>query len=305
VRLATFAAGDERRVGAIDPEDQLRDVTALVGTDDLADVIRRWEELSGRLKAEADSAPLVPAGARWLAPFPRPARNVFCIGKNYREHVQEVGDLNASDGRGAEQAGQGGLPPRPIVFTKPPSAVIGPDAPIDPHPGVTAALDYEAELAVIIGPGGADISAEDAARHIWGYTIVNDVTARDRQREHGQWFLGKGLDTFCPMGPWAASTEEVDPAGGGRPDVTVRCWVNGELRQQGCTRNLIFDIPQLIATLSAGLTLEPGDVISTGTPAGVGIGFNPPRLLHPGDVVEIAIDGLGRLRNPVGNGIRP
>ena len=295
MRLATFAAGGERRIGVVetvDPDDQgerLRDVTALVGTNDLADVIRRWQELSGPLEAEAASAPLAPAGAQWLAPFPRPARNVFCIGKNYREHVEEVGD----------QTGQGGLPRRPIVFTKPPSAVIGPDAPIDPHPGVTAALDYEAELGVIIGPGGANIRESDAARHIWGYTIVNDVTARDRQRDHGQWFLGKGLDTFCPMGPWAASAEEVDPAGQGRPEVTVRCWVNGELRQGASTRDLIFDIPQLIATLSAGLTLEPGDVISTGTPAGVGIGFDPPRLLRPGDVVEVAIDGLGRLRNQV------
>jgi 2-keto-4-pentenoate hydratase/2-oxohepta-3-ene-1,7-dioic acid hydratase in catechol pathway len=298
VRLATFAAGNERRVGVVesvdpvspeDPGEWVRDVTALVGTDDLADVISRWKELSGRLEAEADAAPLAPVGFQWLAPFPRPARNVFCIGKNYREHVQEVGD----------QTGQPGLPSRPIVFTKPPSAVIGPDAPIDPHAGVTSALDYEAELAVIIGPGGSDIAEKDAARHIWGYTIVNDVTARDRQRDHGQWFLGKGLDTFCPMGPWAASAEEVDPAGQGRPDVTVRCWVNGELRQQGRTRDLIFDIPQLITTLSAGLTLEPGDVISTGTPSGVGIGFNPPRLLRPGDVVEVAIDGLGRLRNQV------
>ena len=152
---------------------------------------------------------------------------------------------------------------------------------------------------MIIGPGGRDIRREEAAGHVWGYTIVNDVTARDRQRDHKQWFLGKGLDTFCPMGPYAVTADEVDPEGAGRPDLEVTCRVNGELRQKASTLDLVFDIPTLVATISAGLTLEPGDVIATGTPAGVGIGFDPPRFLDSGDEIEISITGLGSLRNAV------
>ena len=224
-----------------------------------------------------------------LAPFPRPRRNVFCIGKNYADHVNEV------KGTG----GTGEAPTTPIVFTKPPSSVVGPEAGIESFPRLTRELDYEAELAVIIGRGGRDIAASDAASHIWGYTIVNDVSARDRQRDHKQWLLGKGLDTFCPMGPSAVSADEIDPEGTARPDLRVRSRVNGEPRQDGSTLDLIFDIPTLIEALSAGLTLEAGDVIATGTPAGVGAGFDPPRYLTAGDVVEVEISGLGTLRNVV------
>jgi len=185
------------------------------------------------------------------------------------------------------------------VFTKPPSCVIGDGGEIARHRRVTDELDYEAELAVIIGRSGRDIPREEAAAHIWGYTIINDVTARDRQRDHKQWLLGKGLDTFCPMGPWAVTVDEVDPEGRGRPDLLLTCRVNGELRQQARTTDLIFDIPAIIAEISSGLTLEPGDVIATGTPAGVGIGFRPPRFLQVGDEVAITITGLGTLRNRV------
>jgi 2-keto-4-pentenoate hydratase/2-oxohepta-3-ene-1,7-dioic acid hydratase in catechol pathway len=172
--------------------------------------------------------------------------------------------------------------------------VIGPGAPIPIPQRLSTAIDYEAELAVVIGRGGLGISRARAMDHVWGYTIVNDVTARDLQRRHRQWLIGKSLDGFGPMGPWLVSADEVDGQ-----DTRLRCWVNGELRQDASTRDLIHDIPTLIATISAGITLVPGDIIATGTPAGVGIGFTPPRYLARGDVVRIAIDGIGELSNPV------
>jgi 2-keto-4-pentenoate hydratase/2-oxohepta-3-ene-1,7-dioic acid hydratase in catechol pathway len=155
-------------------------------------------------------------------------------------------------------------------------------------------LDYEAELAVIIGTGGRGIAKAEAFDHVFGYTITNDVTARDLQLKHRQWFIGKSLDGSCPMGPWIASADEIDAE-----NLSIRCWINGELRQEANSRDLIFDIPTLIETISAGIRLEPGDIISTGTPAGVGIGFDPPRFLAPGDVMKIEIDGLGTLQNRI------
>jgi 2-keto-4-pentenoate hydratase/2-oxohepta-3-ene-1,7-dioic acid hydratase in catechol pathway len=182
------------------------------------------------------------------------------------------------------------------VFSKATTSVVGSGAVVDPHHGVTRELDYEGELAVIIGPGGRGISREQAFDHVWGYTIVNDVTARDLQRDHKQWLLGKSLDTHCPMGPWAVTADEITDVG----TLEVETTVNGERRQLAPVKDLIFDIPELIATISAGITLLPGDVIATGTPAGVGIGFSPPRFLTSGDVVEVSITGLGTLTNPVG-----
>jgi 2-keto-4-pentenoate hydratase/2-oxohepta-3-ene-1,7-dioic acid hydratase in catechol pathway len=158
---------------------------------------------------------------------------------------------------------------------------------------VTAAVDYEGELAIVIGSHGRNIKRSDARGYIWGYTIIKDVTARDRQKDHRQWYLGKALDTFCPMGPWITTADEVDAE-----NLQLQTWVNGELRQDANTRDLIFDIPGLIETISAGLALVPGDIIATGTPAGVGLGFNPPKFLKPGDNVTISISGLGTLSNP-------
>jgi 2-keto-4-pentenoate hydratase/2-oxohepta-3-ene-1,7-dioic acid hydratase in catechol pathway len=170
--------------------------------------------------------------------------------------------------------------------------VVGPTDDVQLHANVTSSVDYEAELAVIIGAGGKEIRPERAYDHVFGYTIVNDVTARDRQRNHKQWFLGKTLDSFCPMGPWITTSDELDPE-----NLEVSCWVNGERRQHANTRDLIFNIPQLISTISAGLMLVPGDIIATGTPAGVGIGFSPPKFLRHGDVVAIEIGQLGRIEN--------
>jgi 2-keto-4-pentenoate hydratase/2-oxohepta-3-ene-1,7-dioic acid hydratase in catechol pathway len=232
--------------------------------------------------------PIPLAEVTLLAPIPRPRRNVFCVGQNYHQHSLEF------EASGYNATPSNGIPDRPIVFTKAPSSVVGPGAPIQAHDGLTRELDYEAELAVIIGRGGRAISAKDAMDHVWGYTIINDVTARDVQRDHRQWFLGKSLDGSCPMGPWAVTADEVE-----HRDLLVECRVNGELRQSAKTADLIFGIPELIATISAGMTLHPGDIIATGTPAGVGIGFDPPRFLRPGDTVEISITGLGTLTNTV------
>jgi 2-keto-4-pentenoate hydratase/2-oxohepta-3-ene-1,7-dioic acid hydratase in catechol pathway len=222
------------------------------------------------------------------APIEAPRRNIFCVGKNYREHAKEF----SQSGYEAGAAKGSGVDEYPAVFTKPASTVVGPRAPVSLHRGVTVEVDYEVELALVIGRAGRNIPRAQAYDHIWGYTIVNDVTARDRQKNHKQWFLGKALDTFCPMGPWIATADEVDPE-----NLDLETRVNGELRQRANTRDLIFGIPELIEAISAGLTLLPGDIIATGTPAGVGIGFHPPRFLKEGDVVEMTITGLGVLSN--------
>lgn len=217
-----------------------------------------------------------------LAPIPLPRRNIFCVGKNYRDHIAEM------------QIGAEAPPEYPILFSKVPQTVIAPGAAIRIPTGVSEAIDYEAELAVVIGAPGRGIRAADAWDHIFGYTILNDVTARDLQRRHTQWLIGKSLDSFCPMGPWIVTADALDAKA-----IDVALWVNGEQRQKANTKDLIFDIPTIIETLSAGITLYPGDVIATGTPAGVGAGFKPPRFLKAGDEVAIEIEGIGRLSNPV------
>jgi 2-keto-4-pentenoate hydratase/2-oxohepta-3-ene-1,7-dioic acid hydratase in catechol pathway len=221
-----------------------------------------------------------------LSPVPRPNRNVFCVGRNYREHAKELSTSVFKDNNADVKAW-------PIVFTKVPECVTGPYAQVQlPDTAITTQIDYEAELAVVIGKGGKNISAAEAMSHVFGYTVVNDVTARDVQMRHAQWDLGKSFDTFCPMGPWIVTADEFDGT-----KTRVRCWVNGELRQDGVTTDLIFDLPTLIETCSRGITLYPGDIIATGTPAGVGMGMNPPRYLAAGDKVKIEIVGLGVIEN--------
>ncbi len=223
-----------------------------------------------------------------LAPIPTPRRNIMCVGKNYSEHAREF----ARSGYEAGAVAGKDIDDFPALFSKLPSSVTAHGHEIELHPSITQKVDYEAELAVIIGKGGRGIGKADAYGHIWGYTIVNDVTARDLQKNHKQWFLGKSLDTFAPMGPFAVTADEIDPE-----NTVVQCHVNGELRQDANTRDLIFDIPTLIETLSAGITLQPGDIIATGTPAGVGIGLDPPVFLKSGDVVSVSIGGIGTLEN--------
>lgn len=234
-------------------------------------------------------AALAISDVQLIAPLPRPRRNIFCVGKNYFAHAKEF----AGSGFDSSAKSGGDIPADPIIFSKVPESVVGPGAAIE-MPAISTAIDYEAELAVVIGKGGKGITAKDAMSHVWGYTIVNDVTARDWQSRHQQWHMGKSFDTFCPMGPWLVSADKCDGT-----KTRVRCYVNDELRQDASTTDFIFDIPKLIETLSAGITLYPGDVIATGTPVGVGIGFKPPKYLKAGDVVRVEIDGIGYLENPV------
>jgi 2-keto-4-pentenoate hydratase/2-oxohepta-3-ene-1,7-dioic acid hydratase in catechol pathway len=293
MKLVTFSTGTDQRVGVVDVESGVvRDVTAVLpGGVGVLDLIEGWAELGPRLERETSGQPEHPLDAvRLLAPIPIPRRNIFCVGKNYRDHVLEFG-RSGYDSPDRSEA----MPEHPVVFSKATTSVTGPFDDIDPHHGVTRELDYEAELAVIIGRGGRAITRERAFDHVWGYTIVDDFTARDLQRTHKQWLIGKSLDTHCPMGPYAVSADEV-------PDVTalvVESHVNGEPRQSAPVKDLIFDVPELIATISAGITLLPGDIIATGTPAGVGIGFDPPKFMTTGDVIEISITGLGAQRNRI------
>ncbi len=239
---------------------------------------------NGQLGLPAGTGSLALDMSTLTAPIPSPERNIFCVGKNYEEHAREL----------ASTVFQGTAPQFPIIFSKVPETVIGHGEAIQIDPSVSRAIDYEGELGVIIGRAGRNITTDDAMAHVWGYTIINDVTARDIQQRHNQWLLGKSQDTFCPMGPWAVSADEIDLA-----DTAIRTYVNGELRQNGNTRDMIFSVPELIATISNGLTLKPGDIIATGTPAGVGMGFDPPRFLKHGDVIRVEIDGIGALENPV------
>ena len=211
---------------------------------------------------------------------------MFCVGRNYLEHVKE----------GAEVRNTALDPPKaPQYFTKPPTAVVGPEAEVSVARAVSSTVDYEVELGLIIGKRGRDISPGAVFDHIFGYTVINDVTARDLQALHGQWFRGKGLDTTCPMGPWIVTRDEIaDPR---RLELT--CTVNGQRRQTGMVEQMIFDIPTLVSTLSSGMTLEPGDIIATGTPSGVGFAMKPPQLLNDGDVVVCEIGGVGALRNTI------
>lgn len=224
------------------------------------------------------------------APIPHPRRNIFCVGKNYLDHVKEIKDSKLGEAQGA----MANLPKHPVVFSKVPEAVIGTRVGIDSHPTATQEMDYEAELAVVIAKKGKAINQADAMKYVWGYTIVNDVSARDVQAKHVQFHIGKSFDTFCPMGPWLVSADEIN-----EKNTKIQCWVNGELRQDGNTEQMIFDIPTVIESISAGMTLYPGDVIATGTPSGVGMGFKPPRFLKKGDNIKIQIEGIGVLENPV------
>ncbi|TAK55578.1 MAG: FAA hydrolase family protein [Dehalococcoidia bacterium] len=239
------------------------------------------------LKARATDNGLPLESVRLRAPITRPARNVVCVGLNYADHVAESQSVVGSN-----------LPEYPVFFSKPPSTVIGPGDEIPWHGHVSTAIDWEAELAVIIGHECRDVDEASALNVVFGYTVANDVTARDLQRRHGQWYKGKGLDGFCPMGPLVVTSDEIgDPH---QLDIALR--VNGVEKQRSNTRHLIFRIPRLIAEWSAGMTLFPGDILLTGTPSGVGVGRTPPEFLKPGDVVEAEVGGIGVLRNTVGAG---
>jgi len=222
------------------------------------------------------------------APIPRPRKNVFCVGWNYLDHFAE-----GAKARPHVQE----MPAHPAFFSKAPTTVNGPYSDVPAHAGITEKLDWEVELGVIIGKGGINIAEADAMKHIFGYTVANDVSAREVQRQHGQqWFKGKSLDGHCPMGPWIATADEVKEP----QNLRITCRVNGVIKQDSNTSYMYFKIARIIAELSAGLTLEPGDIILSGTPAGVGHARTPPEFMKAGDVLETEIMGLGLLRNRIG-----
>ena len=267
------------------------DVQALLATDGLLGLIQSPPSVLSALLAFSASeqgqlSTSVIGLDALLAPIPLPRRNVFCVGRNYLDHVKE-GD--------AKRGLQTPIPLHPQFFTKPPTSVIGTGAFIEVEPQVSEQIDYEIELAVVIGRAARNISPDQAHEAIFGYTILNDVTARDLQRRHDQWFKGKGLDSFCPIGPWVVTRDAVpDPY-----DLSLELRVNGELRQSDNTHNMHFKLDRIISELSQGMTLLPGDIIATGTPAGVGYAMTPPQFLKPGDTVECSIGQIGTLRNPV------
>lgn len=296
MKLAIFSQGtdkssESKRLGVI-VGDVIADLSQAEGAPaTMAECCALREGAVDRLTNLAAAAPKLPLGGVTLhAPFPRPGRNIFCVGKNYYEHAKEFAQS------GFDASAKDVVPEAPVVFTKPPSSVIGPGEMIPGHLDPTQSVDYEGELAVVIGKGGRGIAKNDALGHVFGYTIVNDVTSRQLQHKHRQWVLGKGIDGFCPMGPVVLTADQApDPR-----ELHLRTWVNGELRQDAKVADLIFDIPTLISTISSYITLEPGDIVATGTPVGVGIGFDPPKFLKKGDVVRIEIGGIGVLENPVG-----
>jgi 2-keto-4-pentenoate hydratase/2-oxohepta-3-ene-1,7-dioic acid hydratase in catechol pathway len=232
------------------------------------------------------AATFAAADVRWHAPIPRPGKNVFCVGRNYAAHVKEGAAAYNKEAK---------LPDIPVFFTKAPTAVNGPFDDVPRQRGVTEQMDWEAELGVIIGRGGRNIARGEALGHVFGYTVINDVTARDLQQRHTQWFKGKSLDGSCPMGPVVVTADEFGDPQAKR--VSLR--VNGVTKQDATTADMIFPVATIVEWLSQGLTLEPGDIIATGTPEGVGMGRTPQEWLNDGDIVETEVEGIGVMRNTV------
>lgn len=295
MKLVSYLHGGAVGVGAAQPaEGAILPLSAGANAlpEDINELIAMGDAgLEAAAKIARGASGAIPlAQAKLLAPVPRPRRNIICVGKNYREHALEFA------GSGYDStAAQSEVPDHPVIFTKAPSSVIGPEDGIKAALDPTSSIDYEGELAVVISKGGRGIAAENCADHVYGYTIINDLTSRRLQARHQQWFIGKSLDTFCPMGPWLVTADEIADVG----QLRLQTRVNGELRQDATVSDMIFSIPTLLETLSAGITLQPGDIIATGTPAGVGVGFDPPKFLNQGDRVAVSIDQLGELRNQV------
>ena len=295
MKLATYSPlpSGQARPGIL-LDKRLIDIPAALGASEatatMLGIIRAGAPMLEKLRALAakmDAATVALADVKLHAPIPRPAKNVFCVGWNYLEHFEE-GAKKLHDDRE--------LPKHPVFFSKVPTAVNGPYDTIPFPANVSTSMDWEVELGLIVGTGGKDITEADAMRHVFGYTVINDVSIRDVQRRHGnQWHKGKSFDGTCPMGPWIVTADEIDAQ-----NLRVTCRVNGVTKQDSSTKFLYFKLPRLIAELSAGMTLEPGDVLSTGTPQGVGYARTPPEFLRPGDLLETEIEGIGVLRNPVG-----
>jgi len=298
MKFITFRYQDQTAVGLLSPDGLLHLAAAAKASGEQIDlssmlaIIRGGEPALAackRLEARAATsgeALLRASQVQKLAPLPKLARNAFCVGRNYADHVKEGAAAMSVDLK---------LPVAPQFFTKATNTVIGPGAEVRLDPRVTQKLDYEVELAVVIGRTGRDITVADAMDYVFGYTIANDVTARDLQRRHEQWFKGKSLDTTLPLGPGIVTRDAI----GDPKNLELTMCINGQERQRARVSQMIFDIPTIISQLSAGMTLEPGDVIATGTPSGVGFAMTPPQYLHDGDEMVATIDRIGELRNRV------
>jgi 2-keto-4-pentenoate hydratase/2-oxohepta-3-ene-1,7-dioic acid hydratase in catechol pathway len=294
MRLITYVAGANTRAGVVASDGTYVAAADLVSgaPADMLALIEAGPTLWQRLSEAATSAKggVQPAAARLLAPIPRPRRDVMCVGWNYLDHFAE------GQGMRGPQDDHVDIPEYPALFSKQPNTVVGPDAPVW-HPAPHSdEMDWEVELAIVIGSPGRDIAEADALGHVFGYTIANDVSVRDIQRRHGgQWLKGKGFDSHCPLGPWIVTPDEI----GDPQNVRLTTRINGAVKQDANTRQMVFKLPRIIHEFSVGVELQPGDVIITGTPSGVGFARKPPEFLHPGDLMEMEIEKIGVLRNRV------
>jgi 2-keto-4-pentenoate hydratase/2-oxohepta-3-ene-1,7-dioic acid hydratase in catechol pathway len=296
MKYATFSLPSDvsPRLGIVRGDRMLDTATLQVGAwqppASLAELIHRGPDAWQRMRELVDGANTVTGhtldSVRWHAPIPRPAKNVFCLGRNYVAHAEE-----AARARGQEVK----IPSIPVIFTKAPTSVAGPFDDITVDRSVTQQVDWEVELGAVIGMTGRNISKADALRHVFGYTVINDLSARDLQQQHMQWFKGKSLDGFCPMGPFIVTADEF----GDPQSKQLQLRVNGAVKQDASTAKMIFAVDSIIEWLSKGLTLEAGDIIATGTPEGVGMGRTPQEFLVDGDVLETEVEGIGMLRNRI------
>lgn len=289
MKLVTFLTHGETAAGYLDGEDVVVCASGAGARHAILDIVEGGSAAVAKWAAKSD-APRVPlSSVTLIAPVPEPRRDIFCVGKNYYAHAAEF------HSSGFDSSGKEEVPSAPVIFTKATTSVVGPDAEVMGSLDHTDSVDYEGELGVVIGPRAFQVSKAAAMDHVFGYIVVNDVTSRELQRKHNQWVIGKGIDTFCPMGPYLVTADEVDDVDA----LELETRINGETRQKALVGDLIFDIPTLIETMSRTMTLLPGDIIATGTPVGVGIGFKPPRYLKAGDLMEVSITGLGTLSNRI------
>ncbi|HEV2574389.1 fumarylacetoacetate hydrolase family protein [Methylocella sp. CPCC 101449] len=300
MKFLTYKSGKELKVGVLDEENGVLDVVLaakkLLKTelpDTLREIIAAGPSALSTAKKALKAAQAKPKGmftplkkVKIATPLPGATKNVFCVGRNYKLHIEEMA---------AKRGGPVNYPKMPEFFSKPPTTIVGHEDKVERHAKYTDELDYEVELGLVIGKKGRNISEANALKHVWGYTVVNDVTARDAQRNHGQFFKGKSYDSHCPIGPYIVTADEF-----GKPDghrLTLK--VNGKIRQDSTTSDLYFGVPRIIESLSGALTLEPGDIVATGTPSGVAAGMPKPEFLQVGDIVEAEVEGIGVLRNKI------
>lgn len=287
MKLVTYRFENTQRVGVLTQDEtavlplDYPDMNTLIETASLSDL------RSAASAAERAGVRVSLAEVELLAPIPRPRQDILCLGMNYKDHADEAAQYNAEAFTKEK--------PVAVYFSKRVSQAVAPEGDIERHAGLVERLDYEVELGVILGKAARNVKAEEAGDYIFGYTVINDVSARDVQTSHKQWYFGKSLDGFTPMGPCIVTADEISFP----PALDISSAVNGEPRQHSNTRLFLTSIPALLEELTAGMTLLPGTIIATGTPAGVGMGFDPPKFLQSGDMVECTIQGIGTIRNTV------